>query len=155
MYESNREKVRAAEKELNDFYRQDNIDDCISFATNFYNESSEIDKSAVIEQYAINLFFMNMDYLGLKGGMLKSNGEIVGFTIGEQLNSDTFVVHIEKALSNVQGAYTAVCNQFAKANASELTYINREEDLGIEGLRKSKLSYRPVFMVDKNTVYFK
>lgn len=132
-----------------------NIDDCISFATRFYNESSEVDRSAVIEQYAINLFFMNMDYLGLKGGVLRSDGEIVGITIGEQLNSDTFVVHIEKARGDIQGAYPTLCNQFAKANAAELEYINREEDLGLDGLRKSKLSYYPTFMVDKHTVYFK
>ena len=98
---------------------------------------------------------MNMDYLNLKGGVLKADNRIVGITIGEQLNSDTFVVHIEKALADVQGAYPMICNQFAKANAAELKYINREEDLGLEGLRKSKLSYKPAFMVDKYTVYFK
>lgn len=132
----------------------DNLDDCILFSTQFYN-NNENDYSAIIEQYAIDLFFMNMDYLNLKGGVLKADNRIVGITIGEQLNSDTFVVHIEKALADVQGAYPMICNQFAKANAAELKYINREEDLGLEGLRKSKLSYKPAFMVDKYTVYFK
>ena len=132
----------------------DNLDDCILFSTQFYN-NNENDYSAIVEQYAIDLFFMNMDYLNLRGGVLKADNRIVGITIGEQLNSDTFVVHIEKALADVQGAYPMICNQFAKANAAELKYINREEDLGLEGLRKSKLSYKPAFMVDKYTVYFK
>jgi hypothetical protein len=157
-------KYHGKRNHLKHFYKTDwsfepidksNIDDCITFAASFYNESDSKDFSAVVEQYAINLFMMNMDYLDLKGGVLVSDGEIVGFTLGEQLNSDTFVVHIEKAISSVQGAYTAVCNQFAKSCAAELAYINREEDLGIEGLRKSKLSYRPAFLLNKNTVYFK
>ena len=131
-------------------------DECIAFAVDFYNKNSSYDDfSAVVEQYAINVFFENMDYLGLKCGMLKSNGKLVGITIGEQLNSDTFVVHIEKAVSDVQGAYPMLCNQFAKANAADLMYINREEDLGIEGLRKSKLSYKPAFLLEKNIITFK
>ena len=133
----------------------EDYDECIAFAVNFYNQNSSYDDfSAVVEQYAINVFFENMDYLGLKCSMLKSNGKLVGITIGEQLNSDTFVVHIEKAVSEVQGAYPMLCNQFAKAYAGDCRYINREEDLGIEGLRKSKLSYRPVFLLEKNIVTF-
>lgn len=132
-----------------------NTEECIVFATNFYNSVSASDHSSVIEQYAINLFLTEMEYLGLTGALLKCGKDTVGVTIGERLNSDTFVVHIEKARSDVQGAYPMLCSQFAKKNASELTYINREEDLGIEGLRKSKLSYRPVFLLDKYTVFFK
>lgn len=133
-----------------------NFDDCTAFAAQFYNNNESYDDfSAVVEQYAIHMFFTNFDLLGLKGGLLKSQGKIVGFTLGEQINSDTFVVHIEKALSEVQGAYPTICNEFAKACASNLKYINREEDLGIEGLRKSKLSYQPEFLLEKYTVRFK
>lgn len=133
----------------------ENLNDCIEFSANFYNKNDSYDDhSAVVEQYAINLFFLNMDLFGLKGGVLKANGEIVGFTIGEQINSDTFVVHIEKARGDIQGAYPMICNQFVKTCAQGLMYINREEDLGIEGLRKSKLSYRPAFLLDKNIVEF-
>lgn len=132
-----------------------NFDDCTAFAAEFYNNNDSYnDHSAVVEQYAIYVFFNNFEYLGLKGGLLRSQGDIVGFTIGEQVNSDTFVVHIEKALSDVQGAYPTICNEFAKANAQKLKYINREEDLGIEGLRKSKLSYNPAFLLEKYTVRF-
>lgn len=133
----------------------DNLDECISFSATFYNNAGEADFSSMVEQYAINLFFMNMDLLGLKGGALRVDGKLVGFTIGEQLNSNTFVVHIEKACSDIQGSYPAICNQFVKANAYDLKYVNREEDLGLEGLRKSKLSYRPAFLLDKYNIYFK
>lgn len=134
----------------------DNINECFEFATQLYNHNENTnDYSSVVEQYAINMFLMNMKYLGLVGAILKSSGKIVGFTIGEQLNSDTFIVHIEKANSDVQGAYPMICNQFIKNFAGDLKYVNREEDLGIEGLRKSKLSYKPVFLLDKYIVTFK
>lgn len=132
-----------------------NINECFEFATQLYNQNeSSNDYSSIVEQYAINTFLMNMDYFGLVGVVLKSEDKIVGFTIGEQLNSDTFIVHIEKALSDVQGAYPMICNQFVKNFAKDLKYVNREEDLGIEGLRKSKLSYKPVFLLDKYVVTF-
>ncbi|WP_124098790.1 phosphatidylglycerol lysyltransferase domain-containing protein [Ruminococcus sp. Marseille-P6503] len=134
----------------------DNFDECTAFAAQTYNVNKGYDDfSAVVEQYAIHTFFSSFDYLGLKGGLLRSNGKTVGFTIGEQLNSDTFVVHIEKALSEVQGAYPAICNEFACRYAGNFKYINREEDLGIEGLRKSKLSYHPAFLHEKYTVTFR
>ena len=65
------------------------------------------------------------------------------------------MVHIEKALADVQGAYPMLCNQFASHNAKGLSFINREEDLGIEGLRKSKLSYNPAFLLNKNVITFR
>lgn len=132
-----------------------NLDECIAYAVQSYNHKEDKNFSAIVEQYAINFFFMNMQKLGLKGGAIKSDGKLVGISVGEQLNSDTFVVHIEKADPTLNGAYPAICSQFAAHNASELKYINREEDMGIEGLRKSKLSYNPIFLLDKYTVKFK
>lgn len=134
----------------------DLFDDCIRFVTEAYNKKSGADDfSAVVEQFAINTFFNNYEYFNLVGGVLFQNDRIVGVTIGEKLNSNTLVVHIEKALSDVNGAYPTLCNEFAKANAIDLKYINREEDLGIEGLRKSKRSYHPCFQLEKHSVLFK
>ncbi|NLZ46250.1 MAG: DUF2156 domain-containing protein [Clostridiales bacterium] len=130
--------------------------ECINFAVNSYNESKGYDDfSSICEQFAINTYFNHFDEFGLKGGVLKVNNEIVGFTIGERLNSNTFVVHIEKANADIQGSYPTICNEFAKMCAEDFKYINREEDLGIEGLRRSKKSYNPVFLLEKYTVYFK
>ena len=96
-----------------------------------------------------------MKELGLRGGLLRVNGEIVAFTIGEPVNEDTFVVHIEKAFPEIQGAYPMINQQFVTNACQEYQYINREEDTGAPGLRKAKQSYRPVFMVDKGSVTFK
>lgn len=132
------------------------FDDCIKYITDRYNKRTDTDDfSAIVEQFAINTFFNNFEYMNLKGGVLYQNDKIVGVTIGEQLNSNTLVVHIEKASSDINGAYPTLCNEFAKANAFDLKYINREEDLGIEGLRKSKRSYNPCFQLEKHMVTFK
>jgi hypothetical protein len=132
----------------------EDFDECTSFAALFYNEAYKNDFSSAVEQYAIHTYFENFEYLGLIGGALYCDGEMAGFTLGERLNSDTFDVHIEKARADIQGAYPTLCNEFAKAAAAEFRYINREEDLGLEGLRKSKLSYKPEFLQEKYTVSF-
>ena len=87
--------------------------------------------------------------------MIRIDGRIAAFTIGDRLNNDTFCVHIEKADTGFSGIYTGINNCFAKAAAADYRYINREEDLGIEGLRRSKRSYHPAFLLKKYTVIFK
>jgi hypothetical protein len=90
--------------------------------------------------------------LGLAGGLLRVNGQVVAFSLGEPIGKDTFVVHIEKAFPDIEGAYTMINQQFVLHETEGYTYINREEDTGDEGLRQAKLSYRPIFMVEKGTV---
>ena len=90
--------------------------------------------------------------LRLIGGVLRVNGEIVAFTVGEPVSDDTVVVHIEKAFADVPGAYTMINQQFVEHECMNYKYVNREDDTGAEGLRKAKLSYRPVFMVEKGDV---
>lgn len=132
------------------------FDDCITFSTETYNSKSDgNDHSYVAEQYAINTYFSYFEELGLKGGVIRIGGKVAAVTIGEQLNSDTFCVHIEKANTLYNGIYAGINNCFAREFASELTYINREEDLGLKGLRKSKLSYHPAFLLNKYTITFK
>ncbi|MBQ9990600.1 MAG: DUF2156 domain-containing protein [Lachnospiraceae bacterium] len=92
------------------------------------------------------------EQLGLKGGVLWADGRVVAFTLGEELNREMFVVHIEKALAEVQGAYPMINQQFLTHEASGYTYVNREEDMGAEGLRKAKLSYYPAFLQEKGVV---
>lgn len=89
------------------------------------------------------------DMLGLKGGLLRINDRVVAVTLGEKINDEMFVVHFEKAFSDVYGAYTMINQQFVVNELMEYKYVNREEDVGIEGLRKAKLSYHPAFMGQK------
>lgn len=94
--------------------------------------------------------------LGLAGGILRADGKIVGLSLGEPaVNPDTFVVHIEKAFPDIQGAYPMINQQFVLHEMKGFTYVNREEDMGEEGLRKAKMSYRPAFMLEKGFLRFR
>lgn len=101
------------------------------------------------EQAAIHEIFDHFDAFKLKGGAILIDNKVVAFTFGEKLNSDTAVIHVEKADSNVRGIYAAINQQFVEHEWSDMIYINREEDMGIEGLRKAKESYRPIKMIEK------
>ncbi|MDR0920131.1 MAG: phosphatidylglycerol lysyltransferase domain-containing protein [Oscillospiraceae bacterium] len=127
------------------------FNECIAFAALSYNlKDGFTERSSVVEQYAIDRFFEYFEEMELMGGTLWVDDLLVAFTIGEKLNSDTFCTHIEKADINYHGAFTAINNEFAKR--IDCKYINREEDMGIMGLRKSKISYKPCFQLEKNTV---
>lgn len=110
------------------------------------------DEQLLKEKCAVRRCFDNYTALSLEGGLLRSNGRVIAFTMGERLNSDSYVIHIEKAFSEIQGAYQMINREFAayiQKNYPQLTYVNREEDMGFEGLRKAKLSYRPARMEEK------
>ena len=100
------------------------------------------------ETRAIELAMNNFDALDLKGGMLLVEDNIIAYTLGSEINRDTFGIQIEKALSEYSGSYQMINNAFAKNNLKDYKYINREEDLGIEGLRRAKMSYNPVIIED-------
>ena len=72
------------------------------------------------------------------------DGEVIAFTFGCKATPDMFVVQIEKADHTIQGAYQMINQQFVQRNCNDVEYVNREEDLGLEGLRKAKKSYYPV-----------
>lgn len=135
--------------------QEKDFDECIYFLTDNYNNKADTEYSAVAEQYAINTYFSNFHELGLVGGIIRINGRISAVTIGEPLNSDTFCVHIEKADRSYDGIYVGINNCFVQNCMDGFEYVNREEDLGIEGLRKSKLSYHPYFLLNKYILTFK
>lgn len=95
---------------------------------------------------------LSMEELGLKGGLIRADGEVVAFSIGEAASEQMFVVHVEKAFADVQGAYSMINQQLVMHEAEQYTYVNREEDAGVEGLRKAKLSYRPAILLLKGNV---
>lgn len=113
------------------------------------------DSSLEYDDLATTLMLENFDYLNLKGGLICVDGNIAAFTIGEELTEDTFIVHVEKAFTDIHGAYTIINQQFIENDASEYKYINREEDMGIENLRKAKLSYHPDILLEKYVARFK
>lgn len=105
-------------------------------------------------EFCVTLNALKMrEELGLTGGLLRADGRVVAFTLGEPGGAeDVFIVHIEKAYADVQGAYPMINQQFVMHEGADYRYINREEDTGAEGLRKAKLSYYPVMMVEKGVV---
>ena len=107
------------------------------------------DPSLESDFYTTSLFLKNFEALSLRGGAIEVNGEIIAFSLGAKLNEDTFIVHVEKAFSDIQGAYPIINQQFVLHEASEFTYINREEDMGLPSLRKAKLSYQPDILLEK------
>jgi hypothetical protein len=117
--------------------------------------SDEKDPSLAYDDFATKIMLENFEYLGLKGGLICVDNEIAAFSIGEVLTEDTVVVHVEKAFTSIHGAYTIMNQQFVLNEAAEYKYINREEDMGVENLRKAKLSYQPDILLEKYNARFK
>jgi len=107
------------------------------------------------ERQAIVFALEHFEEFGLSGGILYANDKIVAFTFGMPINKETFGVHVEKADTTVDGAYAMINFEFANHIPETFTYINREEDLGIEGLRKAKLSYQPETILEKFVAHYK
>lgn len=132
---------------------ENNIDDCIKMNIEWCKKNNcELDEGMSDEWCAIKRSFKYFKQLDFFGGLLRIDGRVVAYTIAEELTEDTVVVHIEKAFSDIQGAYPAINQEFVANMASNYRYINREEDLGIEGLRKAKLSYYPEILLTKYIV---
>lgn len=109
------------------------------------NEQEAIDNERKSMIFALNHY----EELGISGGALWVDDRIVAFTFGAPINYDTFGVHVEKADSKIDGAYTMINKLFVGHIPDTYTYINREEDLGLPGLRKAKLSYHPDILLEK------
>ncbi len=132
---------------------EENLEECFQMALKWRNENECEGDCGKIAEMCVTLNSLRLfKELGFKGGILRINGEIVAFTIGEAVTEDTFVVHIEKAYADIQGAYPMINQQFVENECMDYKYINREDDTGSEGLRKAKLSYRPVFLIEKGLV---
>ena len=106
----------------------------------------------VLELTALDRAFRHREALGLEGLVLMADGQAIAMTMGSRLSTDTFDIHFEKAISGYDGAYAAVNRGFAQhllEKYPEVAFLNREDDMGIEGLRKAKLSYHPDHLVEK------
>ena len=104
------------------------------------------------ERHAMSRAFANYGALGLTGLLLRVEGQVAAFTMGSPISADTFDIHFEKAYSEIQGAYPMINREFARwirDNRPGIRWLNREDDMGMEGLRKAKESYYPDRMVEK------
>lgn len=161
-------KLSAKRNHINNFKRNnewsferittENLDECWQMnkqwcIDNDCNGSDELASEAC----AVRACFDNFVELELEGGLIRAGGKIIAYTMGEILNSDTYVIHVEKAYGEIQGSYAMINREFAEATKERhphLIYVNREEDVGDKGLRRAKKSYYPEKMEEKHMAKF-
>ena len=107
------------------------------------------------EQQVMENVFIHWDELEMIGGSIFIDNKMAAFTYGAPVTLDTFDVCVEKADRNIDGLFSVVNQQFAAHLPQQYVYLNREEDMGLEGLRKAKLSYHPEILLTYNVVHFK
>ena len=136
----------------------DMADDAMKFIAEF-NARKEVPEHEMemlrMEEQAMEDVFRNLEKVGYSAGAILIEGKIEAIAIGGQLGRNTITEHVEKANVNYRGLYQAINNEFCRNVASKAKYINREEDMGIPNLRKAKLSYKPVKLLEKYIGVFK
>lgn len=115
----------------------------------------EDDEELKEEEQAIFDALDNYSALGYQGALICVDDKCAAYTFGEMLNKDTIVIHVEKAHMDYEGAYQAIGNLFLKNTFKDVMYVNREQDLGVPGLRRAKESYKPLRMEKKSIIYRK
>lgn len=110
------------------------------------------DDGLMAEARALREIIGHFEEFGLRGAAITVGGAVSAFVIAEALNARTLVVHLLKAEPDMKGLYQCMLNEFLSRQAREFELVNLEQDLGIEGLRRAKESYYPLFMVKKYTV---
>lgn len=129
------------------------IPQCLQLETEWCDlRHCEVSPGLLNESFAIKEAFTHFEALGVKGGSILINGKLEAFTLGDPLNTETVVIHIEKANPAYEGLYPTINQAFLENQWSGYPYVNREQDLGEEGLRKAKESYFPHHLVNKYTV---
>jgi len=136
---------------------EENMDICrqmadVWFAQHDGEESDEHDFR--IEKIALTRAFDNFTLLGMEGLILYAENKLAAFTMGNPIQEDTYDVNFEKAFSEIQGAYPIINREFARYIRDKypnVVYLNREDDMGLPGLRMAKESYRPDILLEKST----
>lgn len=131
----------------------ENIEECINMVKEWGIENHCYNNISKAEEICVMIKGLRqMKELSLKGGLLRVGDRVVAVTLGEPINDKMFVIHFEKAFADIQGAYPMINQQFILNELMDYRYVNREEDMGLEGLRRAKESYNPVFLVEKGVV---
>jgi hypothetical protein len=127
-----------------------NIEECLTMQDVWCEKRACSDNPELCGEYqAIVETFAHFEEFGLLGGAIRLDGQIEAFSIGERLNPDTAVCHFEKAMPERTGLAQLITHWFCKYSLSDFAYVNREQDLGITGIRQAKQSYYPDHMVKK------
>ena len=152
-YHSKRNHIATFKKKYNWSYERlndNNSSDVLKLLAHWYDSYSEKTSSSMkTEEEGINRLISGQKVDGVRGGVLRVDGNIIAFTVGCEISSSVFDVNFEKALVEFDGAYAMINQQFVLNELADYSLINREEDMGIEGLRKAKLSYKPAILLEK------
>ena len=171
IYETNKlitlsgKKLHSKKNHLNTFKRKNDyiyrritpadIENCKKLFDIWYNDKEEITKLMPESKVATYKLLDNLGALGLVGGLIEIDGKIVACTVGEKVTENTALIHVEFADTSYGGTYAAINQMFAQSEWSDTLYINREEDMGNEGLRKAKESYQPIKLLNSYTATLK
>lgn len=128
---------------------KENLDECLELFGTWHEKKGEEVFGLDEEREAVQELFNHWDELDVRGGCIRVDGKMVAFSVGEPLCGKTVVIHLEHADTDYQGAFAIMNQQFLEHEWKEFEFVNREEDMGIPGMRKVKESYRPAFMVKK------
>lgn len=122
---------------------------CVEFNKIWYEANSSF--SLEEERASTEKLLANFDTLGLMGGMVFVQDKLCAYTLASDSydGSDTIIIHTEKGLYDIKGVYPTMCSEFLKHSGDSYEFVNREDDVGDEGLRKSKLSYNPICLEEK------
>lgn len=123
----------------------ENLGECLETTKKWCAENESGTSNSCGDLCAVRIAVANYTKLGLYGILLRVDGKVAAFAMGSRMSEDTFITHFEKALDEYPGAYQTV--NFELAKRLDCKYINREDDVGSEGLRKAKLSYHPDLLV--------
>ena len=121
--------------------------------TEIWQEEKDASDTIDVEKQVMETMFSNWDALGMTGGSIFVDGRMVAFTYGSAVTTDTFDVCVEKADRHVEGAFSIINQQFAEHLPEQYIYLNREENMGLPGLRQAKLSYHPEILLTYNVVH--
>ena len=121
--------------------------------TGVWQDEKDASETISAERQVMETIFSNWESLGMIGGSIWVNGHMVAFTYGAAVTNDTFDICVEKADRNIEGAFAIINQQFAEHLPEQYIYVNREDDMGLPGLRKAKLSYHPEILLSFNVVH--
>jgi len=134
---------------------QENYAECLNFGEEWCQERMKEDKSVYWELRAMQEAFVNFRALGLRGGAIRINGKIEAMGFGKSINGICADLNVEKANPQIRGLYAAINKECAEKIWADMKYLNREEDMGHEGLRRAKEALHPAFMVKKYNLLVK